>query len=164
MVNRNRLPKYSAEILDDNETIYFYIVQDVGYEEGHSIKTFIAPYTAAGRTQNLGRTNINLTYNIMLVNYFKDNILVSIEESFLKLQEIKRSRKKIRLSVPGLPLGSSIYFMGGINVQLRDPSRLIFSTNFVEILQDSIQSTSQNLVLNNSMENIKALLQQRGLV
>jgi hypothetical protein len=161
MVNRNRMPNFSAEIIDTSETIYFFIVDSVDYSEPHSIKTYVAPYTTAGRTQNLGRQVITLSYNIMLVNYFKDDKLVTIEESLQKLINIKRLRKKLRLSVPKIPLGTSRFYMGNLDVGLKEPSRLILTTSFTEILEDSIKRSVHNLVLNNSMENIKALLQQR---
>jgi hypothetical protein len=164
MVNRNRLPKYSAEVIDENRTVYFYLVQSLDHEENQSIKTFVAPYTAAGRTQNLGRFPVSIGYSLMIVNYFRNDELISIEKSFLELQNIKRNRKKIRLSVPTLPLGSSIYYIGNVSTTYKDPNRLILSVNFIEVLEDSIRANIQNLVLNNSMENIKTLLNQRGLI
>lgn len=164
MVDKNRTPQFSAEVIDDATTVYFYIVRAIGYNENQSIKTFVAPYTTAGRTQNLGRFPITLNYDFLIVKYYMNNRVISIEETLNELTNIKRLRKKLRLNVPQLPIGSSRFYMGDMSVKLKEPLRLILTVSFTEILEDSLKRSVQNLVLNNSMENVKALLQQRGQV
>jgi len=164
MVNKIRFPLFSAEVIDEYEFIFFYIVENIDYSEPHSIKTYVAPYSNAGRTQNLGRFPIELSYDIMIVKYENPFFVVTIDDTIQKILNAKRNRKKLRLSVPNLPLGSSRFYIGDFDLGLKEPNRLTASISFTEILEDSLGRSVENLVLNNAMENIKALLRQKGQI
>lgn len=155
---------YFAEVVDTGEIFYFYIVQDISYDEPQSIVQKVAPFTAAGRTQNLGRMPISISKTLMLVDSRIEGKFESKEETMEKILRIKRKRQKVKLIIPGLPLSSTTFFIGNFSETINEPNRLMVTLEFKEILEDNIQTTTQNLVLSDSMENIEALLEQRGLI
>lgn len=142
------------------DRIFFYVMTDVAFKNNQSINVKIAPYTASGKTQNLGRREIRFTANLLLVN---EQLGLTAQQKINKLFEAKAKGKILKVQVPGLPTGTNNYYIEDINWTIKEPNRIIASVAFVEVLESSLQIMTQNLVLSNSLKNIQTLLKQLGL-
>lgn len=143
------------------EKISFYVMTDVNFRNPQSINIKLSPYTAAGKTQNLGRKEISFTANMTLVN---EKNGTTKEAKLNQLFLAKNNGKILKVTVPGLPLGNNNYYISDMNWNVKDPSRIIATVSFVEVLESSLQINTQNLVMANSLQNLQTLLKQLGLI
>lgn len=143
----------------ENEIIYFYVADSITWSSEQSINIKMAPFNKAGATQNLGRREYNITVELLLT----DDEFGTKEEKLEKLNTAKEKNTKLCLTLPGLPLGSNIYFIKSLSATIKEPNRIKTQVSFIEVLEDSIKIQTMNLVAVQSLENIKALLKQLGI-
>lgn len=135
----NEVSRYVPSISTQGEIVNFYIVESLNVSSSASIQVNKVPFTSGkGMTQNLGRGEITITKKIMLVDdYFNsDN---TKEAQYTKLWNMYASRQKLRLNIPNLPLGTSVYYIKNIQLAISEPHRLILDMSFTEKLDYSLK-------------------------
>lgn len=143
---------------NEGDIVYFYITQDMNITNDQSINTKLAPFTATGFTQNLGRSEIKISMNIMLV----DTIDSTMEEKYKKLFKLKSQGVLINLAMPNLPDETNNYYISSLTQGLKEPNRLNCTISFTEDLRSAIKQTIQILIGNAALTNITTVLEDRG--
>jgi hypothetical protein len=156
----NNKQTYFCKVIETNEIVYFYITQDMNITNEQSINIKISPFTKTGYTQNLGRGEIKITMNIMVV----DTVDSTMEEKYKKLFKLKEQGAIVNLSMPNLPDATNNYQISSISQGLKEPNRLNINISFIEDLPSAIKEYTQDLIGNAALTNITNTLKDRGYV